>query len=520
MKRFFNIILALAVLIPGLWGCQPKTPETPQKVVDLRYRVDDSYELDAISPQSISIIISSTDPWTVTTAHPEWCTIDIEEGAGSNPDSVHVGLGTKTTVHVQYYDNNNLDDRDDIIEIRSDYWLGKKVKVHQKGTAFLAVDKTAQAPTKAAANYTVNVLSNQKWSAKFVENTDTVTLKNKNKVCWIAIDGANSGEGDGSVTVAVIDNPEEQRQGILGLFDRNNVEQARVTFTQEGVLLKVQMEKFYVGYNQTTATIEVDSNAAWKIETDGPSWFSVGKTEYTGKDTIVFTFDPNDGETVRSSEIKVTTVAAEEGGFVASRYVEFKQGYKVTPVTTVFNQAEYDSWKEQGSIHGVYISGSGIQFSSGVKIQKDLPFGDYSFYWRDLGFTGAEDGRIKTLFAFGLGQEVKYYLSVRADGKGKTDINFNTGDDGENTSPEVDNIYFDPTVGHKLTYCFMPVVDSDYCTVVFYLDDQYVTQFTSADKVMYNVKWGSNFNTYLEVDKGGVGTLEKYEYSAPIDWGN
>ena len=95
MKRFFNIILALAVLIPGLWGCQPKTPETPQKVVDLRYRVDDSYELDAISPQSISIIISSTDPWTVTTAHPEWCTIDIEEGAGSNPDSVHVGLGTK-----------------------------------------------------------------------------------------------------------------------------------------------------------------------------------------------------------------------------------------------------------------------------------------------------------------------------------------------------------------------------------------------------------------------------------------
>ena len=170
MKRLFNIILALAVLIPGLWGCQPETPETQHKVVDLRYRVDDSYVLDAISPQSISIIISSTDPWTVTTAHPEWCMIDIEEGAGSDPDSVHVGQGAKTTVHVQYYDNNKLDDRDDIIEIRSDYWLGKKVKVHQKGTAFLTADKTAQAPTKAAANYTVNVLSNQKWSAKFVEN--------------------------------------------------------------------------------------------------------------------------------------------------------------------------------------------------------------------------------------------------------------------------------------------------------------------------------------------------------------
>ena len=84
----------------------------------------------------------------------------------------------------------------------------------------------------------------------------------------------------------------------------------------------------------------------------------------------------------------------------------------------------------------------------------------------------------------------------------------------------VDNVSFDPALPHKITYCFMPVVDSDYCTVVFYLDDQYVTQFTSADKVMYNVKWGSSFNTYLEVDKGGIGTLEKYEYSAPIDWGN
>ena len=522
MKRLTNIILVLAVLIPGLWGCQPEKTE-PVKVVDLRYRVEDSYELEAISPRGISITIASTDPWTVTTQHPEWCMIDIEEGEASDPDSVHVGLGKKTIVHVQYYYNDNLDDRDDIIEIRSDYWLGKKVKVHQKGTAFLEVDKTSQTPTKAKADYTVNVLSNQKWTAKFIEETDSVTLHKEQgdtTVCWISVKSGASGEGNGTVTVAVEDNPEEQRAAVLALFDRNGVERARVGFTQAGVLLEVSQLKLRVGYNQTQAEIIVDCNTSWKVEKSGTDdWLTVAKTNYVGKDTIKLTLQVNDGEVLRYSDLRVSTIAASAGDYVAKRDVEVKQGYKVTPVVTVFNQAEYGKWKEESSLHAVAVA-NGMQFINGVKLQRNLPFGDYSFYWSDMSFTAGQDARMKTLFAFGAGQEVKYYLEIRSDGTGKTAVGFNTGTDSENTAPSVSNVKFDPAGSHKITYSFMPIIDSEYCTVSFYLDDVFVTSFTSAEKVMYNVKWGSEFNTYLEVDQGGQGTLEKYEYQAPVDWGD
>ena len=518
MKRLTNIILVLAVLIPGLWGCQPEKV-TPVKVVDLRYRVDDSYELEAISPRTITIVVASTDPWTITTTHPEWCMIDIEEGEGSPADSVHVGLGTKTTVHVQYYDNDNLDDRDDIIEIRSDYWLGKKVKVHQKGTAFLKVEKDAIAPTKATGNYTVNVLSNQKWSAKFIQG-DTVTLKNKTKVGWISIAEGASGEGNGAIKIAVQDNPEEQRQAIMALYDRKGVEQARVTFTQAGVLLEVSQLKLRVGYNQTQAEIYVDSNADWTVEKSATdTWFTVGKTSYHGQDTVKLTLQVNEGEVLRFADIRIATVAASAGAYVAERDVEVKQGYKVTPVVTLFNQAEYDTWKEQSAVHAT-PAGTGMQFTSGVKLQKNLPFGDYSFYWKDMSCTPGQEGRLKTLFAFGAGQEVKYYLSIESETDAYTSIGFNTGTDGENTAPKVKNVDFDPSVPHKITYSFMPIIESEFCTVSFFLDDVFVTSFTSAEKVMYEVKWGSTFNTYIEVDQGGQGALEKYEYSAPVDWGD
>ena len=85
MKRVIHILLALTALLPALWGCQQKQPEAPVKIVDLRYRADDSYVREALSPEVITIVVSSTDPWTITTAHPEWSLIDIEEGEGSDP---------------------------------------------------------------------------------------------------------------------------------------------------------------------------------------------------------------------------------------------------------------------------------------------------------------------------------------------------------------------------------------------------------------------------------------------------
>lgn len=176
MRRFFGYFCASALVLSALCGCGQKA-ETPQKWVDLRYRVDDSYELPARGAQPFTMVISSTDPWTVTSAHPDWCIIDNEEGEASAADDILLGKGEKTTVRVKYYDNTELDDRIDKIMIRSDYWLGKTVTVYQKGIAYLSIPDEEQEITvsKFGGEYSFSIQSNQDWSAKVTEG-DWITI--------------------------------------------------------------------------------------------------------------------------------------------------------------------------------------------------------------------------------------------------------------------------------------------------------------------------------------------------------
>ena len=78
--------------------------------MDLRYRAGDSYDLPATGAQAFTILVASTDPWTVTSEHPDWCIISEEEGEASDPELVHTGKATPTTIRIQYYDNTSLDD--------------------------------------------------------------------------------------------------------------------------------------------------------------------------------------------------------------------------------------------------------------------------------------------------------------------------------------------------------------------------------------------------------------------------
>ena len=187
MKRLIYIILAAAALIPGLWGCRDKDDKEEIKTVELRYRVNDSYDLDAVAAKPFTIVVTSTDPWTITSAHPDWCIIETEAGQGSDPEAVRYGQGNKTSVRVQYYDNTELDDRTDIIEIRSDFWLGKRVTINQKGIAFLTVAEDEQnlEIEKAGGELKFHVSSNQKWTAAITEGD------------WISITEGASGEGEG-----------------------------------------------------------------------------------------------------------------------------------------------------------------------------------------------------------------------------------------------------------------------------------------------------------------------------------
>ena len=53
MKKILNIFLAGVVLVAGLASCSGNKEQlTTGDTVDLRYRVADSYDLDAISPKS------------------------------------------------------------------------------------------------------------------------------------------------------------------------------------------------------------------------------------------------------------------------------------------------------------------------------------------------------------------------------------------------------------------------------------------------------------------------------------
>ena len=90
------------------------------KIVDLRYRAQDSYDLPAAGAKPFTILVASTDPWTVTSEHPDWCIISEEEGDTSDPDLVHDGKAEATVIRVQYCDDTCLDDREDKITIKSD----------------------------------------------------------------------------------------------------------------------------------------------------------------------------------------------------------------------------------------------------------------------------------------------------------------------------------------------------------------------------------------------------------------
>ena len=84
------------------------------KWVDLRYRAEDSYSLPWESPEAFSFLVKSTDPWTVRSYNPDWCTITPAEGEG-NPV---INEAETFTVTVQYKDNAQLDDRVDTLEIK------------------------------------------------------------------------------------------------------------------------------------------------------------------------------------------------------------------------------------------------------------------------------------------------------------------------------------------------------------------------------------------------------------------
>lgn len=497
MKKSIYILLAAAALLPGLQGCREKE-QASEPMVELRYRAQDTYELDAVSPRAFTIVVASTDPWMITSAHPDWCIIETEEGDGSDPDLIRIGQGTKYSVKVQYYDNTELDDRTDILEIKTDTWLGKRVTVKQKGIAYLTVAEQAVEVEKDGGEIAVHVESNQNWSAAVTDGDS-----------WLSIEEGATGSQDGTITFFAKENPGEMRYATAEVYDRHGEKMGTVNFTQDGVLLDPETLEIRAGYDQLSTELAVSSNAEWKAVKDNENddWYTIENPDHDGDGVIRITLKENTGDQIRSAGIILKTVSDDPDAFVAERVVTLKQAFKINPVRVMMDNDEMSKWKSDKTNTPVYTAGVGMLFPGYARLNNSsMAFGTYTFRWSNI----SADALIRLWFCYSDGEEIKYNLNAAS---GKTAVSVNKGSGAD---PGMVNTTFDPSVPHEMTYKFDPS-GSQYCHVTLLLDGVEFTSFDSNAGVMPYVLWGKSVNMYLGVETGSA-VLEWYEYTAPINW--
>jgi len=496
MKKIFYLIAATA-LAGGLSGCGTKEPEAV-KTVDLRYRVENSYSLEAVSPKAFTILVASTDPWTVRSEHPDWCIIDIEEGDASDAALLHAGKAEATTVRVQYYDNTGLDDREDVIEIKSDYWVGKRVAVHQKGIAYLYVPDEEQdfAVTKAGGDLSFRVRSNQNWTSAVIEGD------------WIAVKEGAEGSQDGTVTVTAGANAGEQRYAAVAVYDRHGEERAVVKFTQDGVQLEPSEQEVRTTWDQGSYEIPVRSNVSWTAAGgEGDTWYTIENPENTGDATLRLRLENNTGTGIRDARIVLKSVAA-EGEYVAVKEIWLRQAYQMLPVRVPFDADQIASWSVTSNSTWTgtpAFDGTGMLLQSPTQIKRTMdPPGSYVFHWSGIGASS----RIRLWYVYS-GQEIKYNMQ-----NGSTDISISSA---AGTLPDKKNASYDPSVAHDMGVSFSPIAGG-YCHVAFLLDGEEFYGFDTSETLGAAFAWGKDVDLYLGVDTGDSAVCEWYEYTQPFSW--
>ena len=502
MKKQITLLLCLAsaALVTGLTGCRQKEEE-PVKVVDLRYRAQDSYDLPASGAKAFTILVASTDPWTVTSEHPDWCIISEEEGAASDPDDVHVGKAEATAIRVQYYDNTFLDDREDRITIKSDYWTGKVITVRQKGSAFLTVSEEdlEQDVTKQGGDHFIHIKSNQDWRAK-VTGGD-----------WVTVTEGATGNGTGTVTVNAAENSAELRYAEVTVYDRHDEAQALIKFTQDGVQLVPLATEIRAGYDQASAELDVLSNSKWTVvkESATDDWFDIVTPSGDGDGTIQLSFRQNDGEGLRSATILLANVVAHEGDFGVVKGIVVKQAYKISPTRVPMTNDELGLWTSDWANKPAYIKDTGLEFVSKARLNRTMPFGSYTFRWSSIG-AGA---RVRHWFCFSEGCELKFDIRP-ADAK--ISFDFNVAGDGNKPSLDAFTaVDFSQPV--EVTYKFDPSGPS-HCHVTYYVNGVEAGSFDTSETMLRTVTWGASVNMYIGVQDADSAICEWYEYTPPMNW--
>ena len=509
MKKIFILFCCAAALVTGLTACQQEVKE-PEKIVDLRYRAQDSYDLPASGAKAFTILVASTEPWTVTSAHPDWCIISEEEGDASDPALVHDGKAEATTIRVQYYDNTFLDDREDKITIKSDYWTGKVITVRQKGSAFLTVteEDLEQEVTKAGGDHFIHIKSNQDWSVRVTDGD------------WVTVTEGANGNGTGTVTVNAAENSSELRYAEVTVYDRHNEAAALIKFTQDGVQLVPLATEIRAGYDQLTGEVEVLSNAKWVVtkESESDDWFEIRTPTGEGDGKIQLSFTQNNEEGLRTAVIILKNVVAHEGDYAAVKEIVVKQAYKITPVRVMFNSDELGSWSSDWTNAPTYVKDVGTLFTARARLHNSSkPFGTYTFRWSAITQNPASETgvRVRHWFCFDEGCELKADIRP-ADGK--VSFDFNTANDGN--KPSIDGYTdVDFTQPVEFTYKFDPS-GANHCHVTYLVNGVVAGSFDTSDEMLRTVTWGRSINMYIGVDNenSGSAVLEWYEYTPPMNW--
>ena len=512
MKKLLYLIPLGLALFAGLAACEKEKEPEAIDTVELRYRANDSYELDAISPQAFVIVVKSTQPWTVKSAHPDWCIISEEEGEAQPDSLVHAGKGENSNIKVQYYDNTSLDDRVDKIEIASYGFIGKTISVYQKGTAYLRVpeDEREFMMEKAKSDVEFNILSNQPWST-------AISAIDGN---WLTIAEGKSGELNGTVKLSAKENTGEMRYASVSVYDRNGEERAIIKITQDGVLLDPDALEVRAGYDQEASSIHVSSNTKWVVRksSESDTWFEIVNPDgHDGDGTIQLKFQKNDGSALRRSDIVISNVTANEDDSKVEKTVAVKQAYKIEATRVTMDSGEIGSWSSDWENPPVYTKDVGALFAAKCRLNRSMPFGNYTFRWKDITPVdgAAEAVRVRHWFCFSEGCELK--ADIRPV-DGKVSYDFNAAGDGN--KPSIDGFTdVDFTQPVEVTYKFDPS-GSEYCHVTYLVNGVEAGSFDTSESLLRTVKWGADINMYIGVDKSGSAVLEWYEYTKPMDWGD
>lgn len=515
MKKLCYILAAAALLLAGLTSCQKKVdPVTPLDTVDLRYRVESVYNLDATSPKPFNIVVKCTKPWVIRSYHPDWCIISDEEGEAQPDSLVHEGRGENTTVRVQYYDNDQLDDRVDYIEIASGSWIGKKVTIYQKGIAYLNVPEAdiegGLMVEKAGGELVVNVRSNQDWSAQIVPESGFDSK-------WLTISEGATGKLDGQVKLSAAENTGEKRYAYVGIYDRHGEERAMIHITQDGVQLDPETFEIRTSYDQLSTTLAVVANASWTAAKGaGEDWFEIENPDgHNGNGTLNIRLTENPGDALRVGSIIIKTIAANPGDAVAEKEVVLKQAFRIAPVRYEMNNDEIGAWSSDWANPPVYTKDYGALFAAKCRLNRSMPFGTYTFRWKDLTAdpSAAEAIRVRHWFCFEESCELKFDLRP-VDGK----ISFDFNAAGDGNKPSVDSYTaVDWTQPIEITYKFDPS-GAGFCHVTYLVNGEEAGSFDTSESLLRSVTWGSKINMYVGVDKSGSAVLEWYEYVAPMNW--